>query len=134
MKAFIRPWFDLVAAWTASVRTAAAIALVTLVACAAASLIVQRLRASSSAWLPKALAQKAISMLGLLPMYHRAQRRGGRLKNFHPLARSEYAAKLAADVAPHRRCGDDPGAARSLVRHDGDVHQPWRGRARNVFW
>lgn len=56
----------------------------------------------SYSWVPKALAQKSISKLGLLRLYHFAQRRGGRLTAFHPRARAEYAAKLAADVAPHR--------------------------------
>lgn len=52
-------------------------------------------------WMPKALAQKTISKLGLLRLYHRGQQTAGRLKNFHPDARVEYAAKLYADLAAH---------------------------------
>lgn len=53
-------------------------------------------------WVGKALAQKALSKLGLLPAYYALQRLGGRLKGFHPSSRAEYAAKLYQDVAPHR--------------------------------
>ncbi len=53
---------------------------------------------SHYSWIPKAVAQKAVSTMGLLPLYHRAQRRGGRLRAFHPSARSEYAAKLVIDT------------------------------------
>lgn len=49
-------------------------------------------------WIAKALVQKSVSKAGLLPVYHRAQRIAGRLKNFHPHTRIEYAGKLAADV------------------------------------
>jgi SAM-dependent methyltransferase len=49
-------------------------------------------------WIAKALAQKSIAKLGLLSLYHRAQLVGGRLRNFHPRARIEYAGKLAADL------------------------------------
>lgn len=49
-------------------------------------------------WIPKAIAQKALSGLGMLPLYHRAQQIGGRLKDFHPNSRIEYAAKLAVDI------------------------------------
>lgn len=53
-------------------------------------------------WIAKALAQKSIAKLRLLSLYHRAQLAGGRLKDFHPRARSEYAGKLAADIGRDR--------------------------------
>lgn len=56
-------------------------------------------------WLAKAMLQKGISRLGLLPVYHRAQRSIGRLKDFSPSSRIEYAGKLAADVGLHRLQG-----------------------------
>src|SRR5690348_15254121 len=56
-------------------------------------------------WIPKAIAQKAISGLGMLPLYHRAQQIGGRLKDFHPATRVEYAGKLAKDVGLERLAG-----------------------------
>ena len=49
-------------------------------------------------WIAKAVIQKTASKLRLLPVYHRAQQLGGRLKNFHPSTRIEYAGKLAADI------------------------------------
>ena len=51
-------------------------------------------------WIIKALLQKSISKGRLLPLYHRLQRTHGRLREFHPKARSEYAAKLYADLLP----------------------------------
>src|SRR4029077_3572224 len=53
-------------------------------------------------WIAKALAQKSISRLGLLPLYHRAQQIRGRLRGFHPDLRIEYAGKLAADIGLER--------------------------------
>ena len=49
-------------------------------------------------WIAKALVQKTSSKLGLLPMYHVAQRVLGRLKNFDPKDRLQYAGKIAADI------------------------------------
>jgi SAM-dependent methyltransferase len=54
-------------------------------------------------WLPKAISQKTISGLRLLPLYYFLQKRVGRLKGFHPNSRIEYAAKLYADVRPYVR-------------------------------
>jgi len=56
-------------------------------------------------WIAKALAQKSVAKLGMLPLYHRAQQVGGRLRNFHPRTRIEYAGKLAADVGRERLRG-----------------------------
>jgi len=53
-------------------------------------------------WIAKALVQKSIAKLGLLPLYHRGQQVGGRLRNFHPRTRIEYAGKLAADIGRGR--------------------------------
>jgi hypothetical protein len=50
-------------------------------------------------WIFKALAQKAIYGCGLLDLYHELQTRVGRLQNFHPKDRIEYAAKLATDIS-----------------------------------
>lgn len=57
---------------------------------------------SDHRWVAKALSQKAISKLGLLPLYHVGQKIGGRLKDFSPTSRMEYAGKLAKDVGLHR--------------------------------
>lgn len=56
----------------------------------------------SLAWVSKAIPQKILSALGLFRLYHLVQRLRGRLKAFHPSARSEYAAKLASDTAAFR--------------------------------
>lgn len=49
-------------------------------------------------WIAKALLQKTVSHLHLLPAYHLGQQIGGRLRHFHPSSRIEYAGKLAADI------------------------------------
>jgi len=56
-------------------------------------------------WVGKALAQKTISALHLLPLYHQGQQWAGRLRNFHPNARIEYAGKLASEVGLVRLAG-----------------------------
>lgn len=49
-------------------------------------------------WIGKAILQRTISDLKLLPLYHVGQRVMGRLKNFSPADRLQYAGKLAADI------------------------------------
>jgi SAM-dependent methyltransferase len=56
-------------------------------------------------WIAKAVAQKTMSKLGLLPVYHVGQRFLGRLKHFDPRDRLQYAGKLAADVGLDRLNG-----------------------------
>lgn len=53
---------------------------------------------ANHSWLPKAIAQKIIAKAGWLPLYHKLQQKGGRLQNFHPKSRVEYAAKLYSDT------------------------------------
>lgn len=50
-------------------------------------------------WVVKALLQKAVCSAGLLPLYYAGQRTFGRLNNWHPARRIEYAAKLWLDTA-----------------------------------
>ena len=56
-------------------------------------------------WVAKAFLQKGISRLGLLPVYHAGQRVVGRLKDFDPQDRLQYAGKLAADIGVDRLRG-----------------------------
>ncbi|MHB8624063.1 MAG: hypothetical protein ACYC9J_13875 [Sulfuricaulis sp.] len=51
-------------------------------------------------WVIKALVQKALAAARLVGMYHCLQRWFGRLRQFHPRTRIEYAAKLYHDVQP----------------------------------
>lgn len=60
---------------------------------------------SDHRWVAKAISQKAISKLGLLPVYHAGQKVAGRLKHFSAMSRIEYAGKLAADVGLDRVIG-----------------------------
>lgn len=53
-------------------------------------------------WVAKATAQKVLSYPSLLPIYHKLQQFSGRLKNFHPADRVQYAAKLATDIGLER--------------------------------
>lgn len=53
-------------------------------------------------WMAKAMVQKAVSATGTVPLYHWAQKRAGRLKNFHPKGRIEYAQMIGADIGLER--------------------------------
>ena len=56
-------------------------------------------------WIVKALAQKTLSAMHLLPLYHHGQQWAGRLRHFHPNARIEYAGKLASEVGLSKLAG-----------------------------
>lgn len=54
-------------------------------------------------WIAKAIVQSVVCKLGLIRAYYKGQQKVGRLNDFHPLTRSEYAAKLHADIADFAR-------------------------------